>query len=143
MNIADGLFYKENFHVLSSLNIIELDRKILIYYIQNYLRFNEINSFIDLDINKTAEKYHNKTGLKFAIKLYLVDNKLNDFYTKENFIEIKFIQIFTPDDRNRIAIEPMTNPSNSLNFSKENFEKYNIKIKPKQKLYSNFIIEFN
>ena len=57
MNIADGLFYKENFHVLSSLNIIELDRKILIYYIQNYLRFNEINSFIYLDINKTAEKY--------------------------------------------------------------------------------------
>ena len=78
MNIADGLFYKENFHVLSSLNIIELDRKILIYYIQNYLRFNEINSFIDLDINKTAEKYYNKTGLKFANKLYLVDNKLND-----------------------------------------------------------------
>ena len=78
MNIADGLFYKENFYVLSSLNIIELDRKILIYYIQNYLRFNEINSFIDLDINKTAEKYYNKTGLKFANKLYLVDNKLND-----------------------------------------------------------------
>ncbi len=102
----------------------------------------EINSNKKEDFKKEKlislinEKNKNIISLDF-------DNKLNDFYTKENFIEIKFIQIFTPDDRNRIAIEPMTNPSNSLNFSKENFEKYNIKIKPKQKLYSNFIIEFN
>ncbi len=59
-------------------------------------------------------------------------------FSREQFILLKYIQIYTPEERNRIAIEPMSGPSNSFNYPDL---KYNVKIKPKEKLYSNFEIE--
>lgn len=58
----------------------------------------------------------------------------------ENFVFTKFIQIYSPEERNRIAIEPMSGPSNSFNFPE--LITYNVLIGAKQKKHSNFQISF-
>lgn len=59
---------------------------------------------------------------------------------KNNQIKLHYFQIYTPEDRKSIAIEPMSAPSNSFNI---NFPKYLLEIKPNEILYGEIAIEIN
>lgn len=110
------------------------DKKIDNDYYDNLFEIE--NSFEKYDANMKIELISlidNDLQKKIVISL----QKSEDIAT-DQFIYLKFLQIYTPDERNRIALEPMSGPSNSLNFKDM---KYNIAIQPSQKLYSNFAIE--
>lgn len=151
------------FHLDSSLinKKWELDKKLLIPIIdtkdKDGYSIKKSDFIFDKTIiqdNKFDNLYEIEDDLKLIkekgnciklIKLINEDNKLEielstdvSDYSDEEFIFLKFIQIYTPDERNRIAIEPMSGPSNSFNLPDLN---YNIKIKPKEKKHSNFQIE--
>jgi len=116
-------FYFENF-------LIEKSQFDNLYEIENEMKNNEENK-IEYDLINLINK-DNKIEIALSIKK-------PEYVKKEEFILMKFIQIYTPDERDRIAIEPLSGPSNAFNFPNL---AYNINISPQQMKHSNFNIEF-